>query len=128
MRPLLDSTSSSTGSARPDGGCQTACAVRGHLSRRLLPIATNSARVKLVGKAGLFLNGPSGDSFACDFLAFPMVTPFLLSALNEASISAALWPGEVPSASPPNPYTQRPEPFPVRLSSYDSAVIPRHSS
>src|SRR6516225_8892323 len=81
MRPLLDSTSKSRGSGRLDGGCQTACAVRGHLSRRALPIAANSARVEWVRESGLLLNGTEGDSSPFDFFNFTMVTPCLLPPL-----------------------------------------------
>src|SRR5262249_27806889 len=87
MRPLLDSTSNSRGSGRFAGGCQTACAVRGHLSRSAFPVAINSARLGWVRKAGPFLNELLGDSFPCDFCGFPMAIPLLLTTLRVLAIA-----------------------------------------
>jgi hypothetical protein len=43
IRPLFDCSSNCNGSGRLSGAFQTACELRGHFSRRLLPIACCSA-------------------------------------------------------------------------------------
>ena len=55
MRPLFDCSSNRNGFGRSSGAFQTACELRGHFSRRLLPISRSSVSVGRDGVVGRLL-------------------------------------------------------------------------